>query len=43
VDLKGMAGFASVAASHAWIMKQPQVPELVLGFLEHGRFPRPRP
>jgi hypothetical protein len=37
-----MADFATVAASHAWIMNHPRVPELVLGFLEHGRFPPPR-
>jgi pimeloyl-ACP methyl ester carboxylesterase len=40
--LEGMADFATVAASHAWIMNHPQVPELVLGFLERGRFPPPR-
>jgi len=40
--LAGMADFASVDASHAWIMNHPQVPELVLGFLERGRFPPPR-
>jgi triacylglycerol lipase len=40
--LAGMADFATVAASHAWIMNHPRVPELLLGFLEHGRFPRPR-
>jgi pimeloyl-ACP methyl ester carboxylesterase len=38
--LEGMADFTTVAASHAWIMNHPQVPPLVLGFLEHGRFPR---
>ena len=37
--LDGMADFTSVAASHAWIMNHPRVPELVLGFLEYGRFP----
>lgn len=37
--LPGMAGFATVAASHAWIMNHPEVPGLVLGFLERGRFP----
>lgn len=40
--LAGMADFACVAASHAWIANHPDVPALVLGFLEHGRFPRPR-
>jgi pimeloyl-ACP methyl ester carboxylesterase len=38
--LAGMADFACVAASHAWIMHHPRVPALVLGFLERGRFPR---
>lgn len=38
--LDGMADFACVAASHAWIMDHPRVAELVLGFLEEGRFPR---
>jgi pimeloyl-ACP methyl ester carboxylesterase len=37
--LEGMADFACVAASHAWIMNHPRVEELVLGFLEKGRFP----
>lgn len=37
--LPGMAGFATVPASHAWIMNHPDVAPLVLGFLEHGRFP----
>jgi triacylglycerol lipase len=41
--LEGMADFACVPASHAWIMNHPRVEELVLGFLEKGRFPRPRP
>jgi hypothetical protein len=40
--LPGMAAFATVPASHAWIMDHPDVPALVLGFLEHGRF-RPPP
>jgi len=38
--LAGMADFACVEASHAWIMNHPRVPALVLGFLEQGRFPR---
>jgi pimeloyl-ACP methyl ester carboxylesterase len=39
--LPGMAGFATVEASHAWIMNHPDVAALVLGFLELGRFPEP--
>lgn len=38
--LPGMADFATVPASHTWIMNHPDVAELVLGFLEHGRFDR---
>ena len=40
--LTGMADFITVPASHAWIMNHPDVPELVLGFLERGRFPERR-
>jgi hypothetical protein len=40
--LPGMAGFATVAASHTWIMNHPEVSELVLSFLEQGRFPERR-
>lgn len=36
--LPGMADFATVAASHAWIMNHPDVARLVLEFLEHGSF-----
>jgi hypothetical protein len=36
--LPGMAAFATVAASHAWIMNHPDVEALVLDFLERGRF-----
>ncbi len=34
----GMADFATVDASHTWIMNDPGARELVLSFLEHGRF-----
>lgn len=40
--LAGMADFATVPASHAWIMNHPDVAALVLSFLEQGRFPRLR-
>lgn len=40
--LSGMADFATVAASHAWIMNHPDVARLVLGFLADGRFPADR-
>jgi triacylglycerol lipase len=36
--LAGMADFATVPASHAWIMNHPAVPALILAFLESGRF-----
>lgn len=36
--LDGMADFATVPASHAWIASHPAVPPLVLAFLRHGRF-----
>ncbi|MGM0576735.1 MAG: esterase/lipase family protein [Myxococcota bacterium] len=44
--LEGMADFATVPASHTWIMNHPETRRLVLHFLAHGRFPddaaRPR-
>lgn len=37
-QLEGMADFALVRVSHAYIMKDDEVIELVLRFLQHGRF-----
>jgi hypothetical protein len=34
----GMAAFAEVPASHTWIMDHPAARDLVLRFLDHGRF-----
>ncbi|MSP93159.1 MAG: alpha/beta fold hydrolase [Myxococcales bacterium] len=36
--LDGMAAFATVAASHTWIMDHAETRRLVLGFLRDGRF-----
>jgi pimeloyl-ACP methyl ester carboxylesterase len=36
--LDGMAAFATVAASHTWIMDHPETRRLVLDFLREGRF-----
>lgn len=33
--------FAEVAATHTWIMNDPQVRQLVLGFVRDGRWPEP--
>lgn len=37
--LPGMCGFASVNASHTWLMNHPTTQSLVMYFLEHRRFP----
>ncbi len=36
-----MADFATVAASHTWIMDDPQARALIVQFLEQGRFAHP--
>ena len=36
--LPGMSDFALVDASHTWILDHPRTGELVVQFLEHGRF-----
>lgn len=36
--LPGMVGYAEVPASHTWLMNHPRTRELVLGFIERGRF-----
>ncbi len=36
--LPGMADFATVDASHTWIMNHPKARELILSFLSRGRF-----
>lgn len=33
--------FAEVAATHTWIMNDPQVQQLVLAFVRHGHWPQP--
>lgn len=41
--LDGMAGFATVDATHTWIMRHPQAQARVLEFLRDGRFARSCP
>ncbi|MEY3014399.1 MAG: hypothetical protein RIT45_3134 [Pseudomonadota bacterium] len=36
--LPGMTDFATVHASHTWIMNHPEARQMVQRFLEHGRF-----
>jgi hypothetical protein len=40
--LPGMADFATVDASHTWIMNHPEVRAMVLEFLARGRLGGPR-
>jgi hypothetical protein len=37
-----MADFATVNASHTWIMNHPDTRQMVLSYLMHGAFERPQ-
>lgn len=41
--LDGMGAFAEVDATHTWIMNDPRVHALVVGYLQDGRFPATTP